>query len=80
MGWINGGYMVVEPEVFDYIEDDNTTFEREPLEQLAKEGQIVAYRHSGFWQCMDTLRDKNQLEKMWSTGSAPWKIWKDNEE
>lgn len=80
MGWINGGYMVVEPEVFDYIEGDNTIFEREPLERLAREGQIAAYRHNGFWQCMDTMRDKNQLEKMWNTNSAPWKIWEENDE
>lgn len=79
MGWINGGYMVVEPEVFDYIEGDDTIFEREPLETLAREGKIAAYKHTGFWQCMDTLRDKNQLEKMWSDNEAPWKIW-DQEE
>ncbi len=75
MGWINGGYMVVEPEVLDYIEGDHTTFEKEPLEQLAAEGKLAAYKHTGFWQCMDTLRDKNQLENMWNDGSAPWKIW-----
>lgn len=72
---INGGYMVLEPEVFDYIEGDTTVFEREPLVTLANEKQLKAYKHSGFWQCMDTLRDKEKLEKMWAEGSAPWKVW-----
>ncbi len=74
---INGGFMVLEPEVFDYIEGDSTTFEAEPLERLAKEGQLMAYRHDGFWQCMDAMRDKNQLEAMWAAGNAPWKTWDD---
>lgn len=74
---INGGYMVLEPEVFRYIEDDKTVFEKEPLERLAKNGQLSAYKHDGFWKCMDTLRDKNQLEEMWEKGEAPWKVWED---
>lgn len=74
---INGGFMVLEPEVFDYIEGDSTTFEKEPLERLAEEGQLMAYRHDGFWQCMDAIRDKNQLEALWNSGKAPWKTWKD---
>ncbi len=74
---INGGYMVLEPEVFSYIEDDKTVFEKEPLERLAKNGQLSAYKHDGFWKCMDTLRDKNQLEEMWEKGEAPWKVWED---
>lgn len=72
---INGGYMVLEPQVFNYIDGDSTAFEKEPLEKLAKEGQLNAYKHNGFWQCMDTLRDKNQLEEMWNKGQAPWKVW-----
>ena len=74
-GWINGGYMVLEPSVIDYIEGDQTTFEREPLERLAAEGQLQAYRYDGFWQCMDTLRDKTQLEELLEKNSAPWKVW-----
>lgn len=74
---INGGYMVLEPEVFSYIEDDKTVFEKEPLERLAKNGQLSAYKHDGFWKCMDTLRDKKQLEEMWEKGEAPWKVWED---
>jgi glucose-1-phosphate cytidylyltransferase len=72
MPWINGGFFVLEPEVLDYIEDDDTTWEREPLESLAKEGELSAYRHDGFWQPMDTLRDKNYLEELWQSGKAPW--------
>ena len=75
VGWINGGYMVVEPEVFEYIEGDSTIFEKAPLMNLAHAGQLVAYKHEGFWQCMDTQRDKEQLEKLWVTGHAPWKLW-----
>lgn len=75
--FINGGYMVLEPEVFNYIKDDNTVFEKEPLENLAKNHELVAYKHNGFWKCMDTLRDKNQLEEMWNSGHAPWKVWED---
>lgn len=74
---INGGYMVVEPEVFNYIEGDSTVFEKEPLENLAKEGQLMAFKHKGFWQCMDTIRDKNKLEELWESGKAPWKVWED---
>jgi glucose-1-phosphate cytidylyltransferase len=76
-GWINGAFFVLEPEIADYIEADDTLFEREPLERLAKDGELMAYRHDGFWQCMDTLRDKVRLESMWADGSAPWKRWED---
>ena len=76
-GWINGAFFVLEPKVFDYIEGDETQWEREPLEQLAKEGQLMAYKHPSFWQCMDTLRDKYLLEKMWESGNTPWKTWSD---
>ena len=75
MGWINGGYMVLEPEVFKYIEGDQTIFEREPLETLAQEGQLDCYKHNGFWQCMDTMRDKQKLEELWNANKAPWKNW-----
>ena len=71
-GWINGGYFVVEPEFFDLIEGDATMLEREPLEQAARLGQLMAYRHDGFWQCMDTKRDKDLLEELWQQGDAPW--------
>ena len=74
-GWINGGFMILNPKVIDYIAGDATTFEREPLERLAKEGQLVAYQYSGFWQCMDTLRDKQYLDKLLDEGKAPWKVW-----
>lgn len=74
-GWINGGFFVLEPKVLDYIEGDKVIFERGPLERLAKNGQLVAYRHEGFWQCMDTLRDVRLLEELWQKGSAPWKVW-----
>jgi glucose-1-phosphate cytidylyltransferase len=70
--WINGGFFVLEPKVIDYIADDNTTWERDPLEKLAKEGELAAFRHNGFWQPMDTLRDKNVLEDLWQKGKAPW--------
>ncbi len=72
-GWINGGFFVLSPKVFDYIEGDQTTFEREPLERLAAEGQLKTYRHDGFWQCMDTVRDRDLLNQMWDEGKAPWK-------
>ena len=72
---INAGFMVIEPKIFDYIDGDETVFEQRPLEQVASEGQLVAYKHEGFWKCMDTQRDKMQLEKLWSEGKAPWKIW-----
>jgi glucose-1-phosphate cytidylyltransferase len=74
-GWINGAFFVCEPEVFDYVDGDDTQWEREPLERLAKDGQLMAYRHYGFWQCMDTLRDKKLLEGLWENGTAPWKSW-----
>jgi glucose-1-phosphate cytidylyltransferase len=74
-GWINGAFFVCEPGVFDYIDGDDTQWEREPLERLADDGQLMAYRHEGFWQCMDTLRDKVRLEEMWESGCAPWKLW-----
>jgi glucose-1-phosphate cytidylyltransferase len=73
--WINGGFFVLEPSVFDYIEGDSTIWERAPLEQLAAEGELGAYAHKGFWQPMDTLRDKNVLEGLWATGRAPWCVW-----
>ncbi len=74
-GWINGGFFVLEPGGLDYIEGDDTIFEREPLERLAKDGQLVAYRHTGFWQCVDSLRDVRLLESLWASGKAPWKVW-----
>ena len=74
-GRINGAFFVLEPGVFDYIEGDDTLFEREPLEGLARDGQLMAYRHDSFWQCMDTLRDKVLLEDLWQSGDAPWKTW-----
>jgi glucose-1-phosphate cytidylyltransferase len=74
-GWINGGFFVLEPKVLDYIAGDDTVFEREPLERLAQDRQLVAYRHEDFWQCMDTLRDARLLESLWQTGQAPWKVW-----
>jgi glucose-1-phosphate cytidylyltransferase len=74
-GWINGAFFVLEPGVFDYIEGDMTQWEREPLERLAADGQLMAYRHESFWQCMDTLRDKVLLEQLWSSPQPPWKIW-----
>ena len=75
---INGGYMVLEPAIFDYLEDDKTIFERAPLNILAKEGQLCAYNHDGFWQCMDTKREMEKLEELWMSGQAPWKKWNDN--
>lgn len=74
-GWINGGFMVLEPGIMDYIEGDATVFERMPLEQLASEGELMAYKHDGFWQCMDTMRDKDLLERLWKEGNAPWRKW-----
>lgn len=76
-GWINGAFFILEPEVFDYIEGDETVWEREPLERLAMDGQLMAYKHDSFWQCMDTLREKHLLEKLWQSGNPPWKIWRD---
>ena len=74
-GWINGAFFVLEPGVFDYIDGDMTQWERDPLERLAADGQLMAYLHDLFWQCMDTLRDKRLLEALWDSGKAPWKIW-----
>jgi glucose-1-phosphate cytidylyltransferase len=75
--WINGGYFVLEPQVIDYIADDSTVWEQDPLKQLASEGQLSAYKHEDFWFAMDTLRDRNLLEKMWRSGNPPWKVWKE---
>lgn len=74
-GWVNGAFFVLEPGVFEYIDGDDTVWEREPLERLAADGQLMAYRHTSFWQCMDTLREKHILEALWESGAAPWKIW-----
>lgn len=74
-GWINGAFFVLEPEVLEYIADDSVHFEKEPLEQLAENGQLMAYRHTSFWQCMDTIRDKTLLTKLWDAGDPPWKVW-----
>ncbi len=73
--WINAGFFVMEPKVFDYIPGDDVFLEKEPLEKLAKDGELVAYKHKGFWQPMDTLRDRNHLEELWKSGTPPWKIW-----
>ena len=73
-GWINGGFFVFEPEIFDYIAGDATSLELEPMERLAADRQLTAYRHEGFWQCMDTLREKKMLESLWQSGQAPWKV------
>lgn len=73
--WINGGFFVLEPSIFDYIEGDKTIWERGPMEKLAEEGEMAAFKHEGFWQPMDTMRDKQKLEELWDTASAPWKIW-----
>jgi glucose-1-phosphate cytidylyltransferase len=75
-GWINAGFMVLEPEIMDLIEGDETVFEKYPLEEAARRGQLNAYRHYGFWQCMDTMREREKLEEMWQSGHAPWKVWK----
>lgn len=73
--WINGGYFVLDPRVIDYIDGDDTVWEREPLERLAQEGNLSAFLHRGFWQPVDTLRDKNHLEQLWTSGDPPWKVW-----
>ena len=75
VSWINGGFFVLEPSVFDYIEGDSTVFEKEPLEKLTQEGQLNAFKHEGFWRAMDSLNDKNVLEEYWNTGTAAWKVW-----
>ena len=74
-GWMNGGFFVLSPEVVRYLGDDSTVFEQEPMRSLAADGQLACYRHEGFWQAMDTLRDRNQLEQLWSSGTAPWRTW-----
>jgi glucose-1-phosphate cytidylyltransferase len=74
-GWINGAFFVLEPGVFDYIDGDDTQWEREPMERLAADGQLMAYKHTSFWQCMDTLREKHILETLWNNGHAPWITW-----
>jgi glucose-1-phosphate cytidylyltransferase len=73
--WVNGGFFVLQPDIFDYIEGDSTVFEKEPLEQLAHSGQLQAYKHTGFWYAMDTLKDKQHLQQLWDSGLAPWKLW-----
>jgi len=77
--WINGGYFVLNPEVFDYIDGDSTIWEREPLERLAKEKQLCAYKYTGFWYPVDTLRDKKHLEELWNSKKAPWKVWNESQ-
>jgi glucose-1-phosphate cytidylyltransferase len=74
-GWINGAFFVLEPGVFDYIDGDHTQFDYEPMSRLARDGQLMAYQHTSFWQCMDTLREKNLLEDLWASGSPPWRVW-----
>ncbi|HEY0826631.1 MAG TPA: sugar phosphate nucleotidyltransferase, partial [Bacilli bacterium] len=73
--WINAGFFVMQPEIFRYLTDDETVLEKDPLESLAKEGELVAYKHGGFWAAMDSMRDKNVLEEFWKTGVPPWKVW-----
>jgi len=75
LSWINGGFFVLEPEIMNFIKDDNTIFEKDTLEILSEKGQLGSYKHMGFWQPMDTLRDKNYLEQLWKSGKAPWKVW-----
>lgn len=74
---INAGYMVLEPEIFDYLKNDSTIFEKEPMTMLAQNGQLAAYKHNGFWQCMDTKREMKKLEELWQSGKASWKKWED---
>ena len=75
-GWVNGGFMVLEPKVLDYIDGDETVFEKEPLEKLAKDGELRAYKHDGFWKCMDIKRDHDALQELWNSDNAPWHLWK----
>jgi glucose-1-phosphate cytidylyltransferase len=75
-GWINGGFFVLSPKVGSYIEGDTTVWEREPMETLARQGELMAWHHDGFWKPMDTLRDKRDLESLWDSGKAPWKVWR----
>ena len=77
-GWINGGFFIMEPEFFDYLGDDSTVLETSPMEKLVKDNQLMAYKHEGFWQCMDTIRERQLLESMWAQGNAPWKIWNED--
>lgn len=79
-GWINGGFLVLEPGVLDFLQDDSSSLEVDAMGQIAADGQLAAYRHDDFWQCMDTLRDKNYLESLWQSGKAPWKTWEENQE
>ncbi|BBH54061.1 glucose-1-phosphate cytidylyltransferase [Fluviispira sanaruensis] len=74
-GWVNGGYFVMEPSIFNYLENDLTVLEGKPLEKLASDGELMGYQHDGFWQCMDTIRDKNLLEELWASNTAKWKVW-----
>jgi glucose-1-phosphate cytidylyltransferase len=74
-GWINGGYFVLNPKAIDYVDGDDTIWERDPVQSLANDGELMAFQHSGFWSCMDTLKEKNYLEQHWQSGRAPWKIW-----
>ncbi|MGE0617035.1 MAG: glucose-1-phosphate cytidylyltransferase [Bacteriovoracia bacterium] len=76
-GWINGGFFIMEPGIFKYLKEDATVLEQAPLENLARDGQLMAYFHEGFWQCMDTIRERQLLEEKWATGKAPWKVWQD---
>jgi len=75
-GWINGGFFVLSPEALRYIDGDETIWEREPMEALSRDGELMAFRHTGFWQPMDTLREKHLLDRLWQSGEAPWKVWK----
>ena len=75
IGWINGGFMVLEPDIFEYLSGDESVFELDALEELAKRGQLAGYKHEGFWQCMDSLRHRNLLQALWESGSPPWKLW-----
>lgn len=74
-GWINGGFFVLQPQALDYVEGDSSVWEHGPVDRLASAGQLVGYRHNGFWSCMDTLKEKNYLEELWATGQAPWRVW-----
>jgi glucose-1-phosphate cytidylyltransferase len=76
VGWVNGGFFILEPKAFDYIRDDSVMWEAEPMETLAASGQLAAYKHAGFWHCMDHMRDKMRLDDLWASGKAPWKVWK----
>ena len=74
-GWINGGYFVLNARALDYIDGDETIWERDPVERLVRDGELMGYQHSGFWSCMDTLKEKNMLEELWNSGHSPWNIW-----